>query len=246
MSRSDFITVLDRYAEQGRHALLWLRDDDAVKPSAPLSRLLDLSGRWNVPMTIAAIPAHATPALADLLQPLKEIAVAVHGWDHLNHAPPGQKKEELGLHRSQEIVLQSLHMGLRRIVDLFGRSSVALMVPPWNRIDPQLIGHLPARGYKALSIFGPERSLPGLALVNTHLDIIDWKGSRGGRSFEALYGEAATWLNAEQGPSIRLGVLTHHLVHDEAAWAFLEDFLALTASHSACRWLSVRDLIDEV
>ena len=40
-----------------------------------------------------------------------------------------------------------------------------------------------------------------------------------------------------------VGVLTHHLVHDETAWLFLEGLFAATAAHPACRWVSIRELI---
>ena len=40
-----------------------------------------------------------------------------------------------------------------------------------------------------------------------------------------------------------LGVLTHHLVHDEIAWLFLEGLFEATAGNPACRWASIRDLI---
>lgn len=180
MSRDQFLKTLDVYARDGRTVQLWLRDDDAIEPTAPLSHLLDLSARWNAPMTIAAIPAHATDALADLLKPLPTISVAVHGWDHVNHAPASEKKQELGLHRGEETVLARLADGLTRINALFDGRAVPLLVPPWNRIAAKLIPHLPGLGYKALSVFGPERGESPLPLVNTHVDIIDWKGAAAG------------------------------------------------------------------
>lgn len=243
MSRDQFLKTLDVYARDGRTVQLWLRDDDAIEPTAPLSHLLDLSARWNAPMTIAAIPAHATDALADLLKPLPTISVAVHGWDHVNHAPASEKKQELGLHRGEETVLARLADGLTRINALFDGRAVPLLVPPWNRIAAKLIPHLPGLGYKALSVFGPERGESPLPLVNTHVDIIDWKGSRGGRSMDVLYAEASAHLQTAKTSQVPLGILTHHLVHDAAAWEFLDDLFATTANHPACRWVSVGELM---
>jgi peptidoglycan/xylan/chitin deacetylase (PgdA/CDA1 family) len=242
--RDQFLQTLDGYARDGRTALLWLRDDDAIEPTEALSRLLAISARWNAPMTIAAIPAHATNALAELMKALPLISVAVHGWDHVNHAPAPEKKQELGLHRGEATVLSRLAEGLERINALFGERAVPLLVPPWNRIAAELIPHLPALGYEALSVFGPERGEGPLRLVNTHVDIIDWKGSRGGRPMDMLYGEAAAHLQAATGAQTPLGILTHHLVHDETAWQFLEDLFAATADHPACRWLSVSELMN--
>ena len=47
----------------------------------------------------------------------------------------------------------------------------------------------------------------------------------------------------EAGSREAIGVLAHHLVHDEVAWLFLERLLELTAANPACRWASCRDLI---
>ncbi|MNH82836.1 hypothetical protein D3C73_352250 [compost metagenome] len=243
MSRQHFIDTLDSYAADGRTVQLWLRDDDAIEPTAALSLLLDLSARWNAPMTIAAIPADATTALARLLIELPLISVAVHGWDHTNHAPASEKKQELGLHRGEEAVLARLAEGLERIAGLFGDRAVPLLVPPWNRIAPALLGHLPSLGYVALSVFGPEREGTPVKLVNTHVDIIDWKGTRGGRPMDILYAEASAHLGTGNTQSTNLGVLTHHLVHDDAAWDFLDDFFALTAGHPACQWVPVNELM---
>jgi hypothetical protein len=244
MSRDQFLKKLDAYGRDGRTAQLWLRDDDAIEPTQQLFRLLDLSARWNAPMTIAAIPADATDALADLLTPIPAISVAVHGWDHVNHAPASQKKQELGMHRGEATVLARLADGLARINVLFGDRAVPLLVPPWNRIAADLIPHLPGLGYKALSVFGPEPHKSPLPMVNTHVDIIDWKGSRGGRPKDALYVQAVRHLESVTAQRVPLGILTHHLVHDEAAWEFLEDLFAATANHPACRWVSVSELMN--
>ncbi len=244
MSRSQFIGMLDAYARTDRTVQLWLRDDDAIEPTEALSRLLGLSEGWDAPLTIAAIPAHATAALAGLLRQLPLISVAVHGWDHLNHAPTSEKKQELGLHRGEAVVLSRLAEGLERIRALFGDRAVPLLVPPWNRIAPALVGHLTSLGYEALSVFGPERKEAPLRLVNTHVDIIDWKGTRGGRAMDILYAEAAARLEASETLKTSLGILTHHLVHDEAAWDFLDDFFDLTANHPACLWVAVRELMN--
>lgn len=244
MSRSQFIDQLDAYATDGRTVQLWLRDDDAIEPTAALSHLLNLSKRWNAPLTIAAIPAHATTALAELVEQLPLISVAVHGWDHANHAPASEKKQELGLHRGEDVVLGRLAEGLERISGLFGDRAVPLLVPPWNRIAQPLLRHLTSLGYEALSVFGPERVDAPVRLVNTHVDIIDWKGNRGGRPIDTLYAEAATHLQCNEGPQVNLGVLTHHLVHDAAAWAFLDDLFTVTRAHPACRWVGVTELIE--
>ena len=106
-----------RWKDAGRTPLFWLRDDDAVEPTLALDRLLDLTATFNVPATLAVIPAHATQALAHRLADQSHVTVAVHGWAHQNHAGDGQKKQELGLHRPRNAVVADLRQGLARITD---------------------------------------------------------------------------------------------------------------------------------
>lgn len=236
------VSALDGWQAAGRVAPFWLRDDDAVEPTEPLSRLLDLASRHSVPLTLAVIPAHAGEALANLVADRPDVDVTLHGWSHTNHAPPDQKKQELGLHRGREVVLAELDEGHRRMKLLFGDNYVPVLVPPWNRIDKTLIDALPGIGIEALSVFGKEKAGP-LPVINTHVDIMDWHGTRGGRPAADIVADVLRRLGemAEFGGS--LGLLTHHLVHDEAAWSVIEDFLALTRAHPACRWISLRELV---
>ena len=169
---------LARWAQAGRKSVFWLRDDDAVEPTPALDRILSLTERFRVPLLLASIPAHATQALAERLKSEDRVAVAVHGWSHDNHAPPAQKKQELGSHRPGSAVLDDLRRGLIRIRQLFGEQAVPLLVPPWNRIDPALLPALPSLGFQALSVYGPPKPAP-LVVINSTVDIMDWHGARG-------------------------------------------------------------------
>ena len=116
---------LDRWKRAGRVAELWLRDDDAVQPTAALDRLLDLTARHAIPALLAVIPAHAGEPLAARLAPEPGIAVAVHGWAHENHAPDGEKKQELGPHRAGRFVLGELARAKAVIDRLFAGQAAA-------------------------------------------------------------------------------------------------------------------------
>ncbi len=233
---------LDRWARAGRVARFWLRDDDAVEPTEPLERLLALSARHEVPVALAVIPAFTGDALAGRLAAAPGAEVAVHGWSHENFAPPGEKKQELGGHRPADVVLASLERGLSHLARLHGPRLTPVLVPPWNRIDPALVSRLGGLGFRALSVFGPEKAL-GLPAINTHVDVIDWRGTRGGRPGGDLAGEMAVRLRAIAGGEGTLGLLTHHLVHDETVWRFLEELFERTARHPGCRWTRLSELV---
>lgn len=252
---------LDRLRATGRHVDFWLRDDDAVEPTAALDRLVDLADRFSVPITLAVIPAYTTGELSHYLARRDDISVAVHGWTHQNHAPPTEKRQELGGHRPREAVLGELESGYSHLSALHPSSFVPMLVPPWNRIDAGLLDGLPVIGFTALSVFGPERKgrseaskmkngsiastfpRPGLTLINTHVDVMDWHGTRGCRDHREIIEDIAQRLDEMNVDEEVIGILTHHLVHDESVWEFLSQLFEVTAVHPACRWQRISDLI---
>ena len=234
---------LDRWQAAGRIADFWLRDDDATEPSQALDRLLSLSAEHGVPVTLAVIPEPTGDALVQRLASAPLAEVAVHGWAHVNHAPPSEKKQELGGHRPASVVLAELRRGFEKLRDLHGVRFAPILVPPWNRIDRTLLPELGGLGFRALSVFGPEKG-GAMPQVNTHVDLIDWHGTRGGRPPETLVSEIVARFQVMEATGGVMGFLTHHLVHDEAAWAFCAALLSATAGHPACRWRRAADFRD--
>lgn len=238
--KSALLRALDVRAELGRPVQLWWRDDDAVAPTVSLDRLLDLSRTYSVPITLAVIPEPTGAALADRLAGLVGISVAVHGWSHRNHAPAGEKKQELGAHRPVDIVLEELGHGFDKLHGLHGDRFVPVLVPPWNRMAGCNVPGLPALGFQAISLFGaaaPSR----LRRINTHVDLMDWHGTGGCRPPDALFGDLAGVV--ERPDSDAIGLLTHHLVHDGQAWSFLAALFDLTCAHPGCDWVGLNDLL---
>lgn len=233
---------LDHWGQRGRRAVFWLRDDDAVEPSRALDRLLDLTGRFGIPVTLAVIPEKTGVALARRLDDSPQASVALHGWSHANHAPEGKKKQELGLFRPMDVVLEELRAGAAKLSGLHGGRFVPMLVPPWNRIDDALVVPLAAIGVGALSVFGAER--PGtVPEVNTHVDVIDWKVTRSGREESILIGEILERLAHMESADATVGILTHHLDHDARVWRFLEKLFLLTSRHPACYWAPVSEVL---
>ena len=111
-------------------------------PAPALDRLLELHRRRRCRSPLAVVPARATPALAERLAHEPGVDVLQHGYAHVNHAPPGDKKIELGPHRPAMIVLGELGTGWLALERLFGNRRCRCMVPPWNRIAPGLVPDL--------------------------------------------------------------------------------------------------------
>lgn len=236
MTFSKLVDELARWVDAGLSPRLWLRDDDAVAPTPALERLIALSAHCQAPVLLAVIAEPAQAALAERLADVVLLRPCQHGYAHRNHAGEGEREVELGGQRSLEVIGRELAAGRQRLIALFGDRLSRILVPPWNRIDENLVGRLPALGFSALSTFGPPRfaGIAGLGELNCHVDLIDWRGGRVGKSPERLEAElvSAFALAREEGGRA-VGFLTHHLAHDALAWASLD---------TLCYWLAGRGI----
>jgi len=237
---------LDAWSARGLRATLWLRDDDACADSPALRRLLGLARDYRVPVAIAAIPAAADATLVDAIACCDEASVIQHGYAHRNHAAPGERAAELGIERALSARLGELGRGRERLADAFGERFIPVLVPPWNRIGGDLVPHLASAGFAGLSHFGPRvraMAAPGLREINTHVDPIAWRREREFIGAHAAIERLVAHLRARREQRCDTdeptGLLTHHLVFGDAAWAFLDALFAHLRQHDAVSWLDV-------
>jgi predicted glycosyltransferase len=229
--------ALRRARESGFEPQFWWRDDDAVEETPALRRLLGLAERYRSPVALAVIPRLAKASLAAMTGRSPWACALVHGLSHENHARADEKKAEFGPRRPLPVLAREAETALLMARHTFGTDLLPVMVPPWNRIAPALVPLLADLGYCGLSTFRDrDRSgSDGLIRINAHLDPIDWRGTRSRRSPEALIAEAAAAVDRRRvGSADRdepIGLLTHHLVHDEPIWAFCEALLERVALH---------------
>lgn len=227
---------------------LWWRDDDAIAVTPQLEILTALSGELGLSVHLAVIPRDAEVTLAEYVSDHPALVPVVHGWAHQNHAPIGEKKSEFRLHRPIEAITADAESGMSRLQNLFGDQVRPIFVPPWNRIDPEVTVQLPKLGYRILSTATPRESpqaAPDIEQVNTHLDPIDWRGTRGLVEPEKLIEQTVQLLqdrrkgradNAEA-----FGVLTHHLVHDHEIWTFTKELLHRLLDGPGVPWTAPRN-----
>jgi hypothetical protein len=235
---------LARWHPAGLTPELWLRDDDAINPSSRLDRLIVLTEEFHIPLALAIVPKLTGTALARHLEGLPHVHPVIHGWAHANHAPWPAKKEELGAHRPRKSVLRDIVKGRERLAELHGERLVPLLVPPWNRIDPSLLDHLPGLGFRGLSTFGHKlASRAGLVVINAHIDFIDWHGTMACFDHARLVAELAQELAQARGQGGRpIGILSHHLDNDEMGYRFLRDLFTV-APPELVRWRTPGELI---
>lgn len=209
-------------------ASFWWRDDDAALPNPALERLM----AFDVPLALAVVPQLAVPELFHLLK--DSVSVLQHGTDHRNRAAPGEKKTEFPAAEPDELALERLAAASQRLRKMAGERALPVLVPPWNRMRPGLADKLGSAGFIGLSQDGKARPVLGLKQVNTHIDIVAWHEGRRFIGEDQALAAALELMDVVQP----VGWLTHHAVHDEAAWRFLQRL----ARVEGVRWQSAAEL----
>jgi hypothetical protein len=246
---TDLESEIARWRDAGRSIEFWLRDDDAIRPTKPLERLLALAGAYDVPIALAVIPAQAETALFAMLRP--DTDVLQHGSDHSNRARAGEKKTEYPHGEPAAAALARLAKGRRQLRQLAGGRCIDVLAPPWNRIPADVVAELATRGFHGLSRYGARQraqAAPKLIEINTHVDIIDWKGQRGFVGVEPALLQAVRHLAARREGKADVGEptgwLTHHAVHDEPAWTFLAELFERFGPQKGVHWRPARELFN--
>ena len=175
------------------------------------------------------------------------VTIVQHGYAHRNHAPPGARSCELGAHRPVASIVAELREGREQLERRFGTRFAAFLVPPWNRIAPEVVAQLPTAGFCGLSTFGPRREacpVPGLVQCNTHVDLIAWRSGRGFIGADETIARLIDHLRARRegraDAAEPTGVLTHHLDLTEDAWQFLAELFLRTRDCGMVDWLDAR------
>lgn len=243
----DLLRELDAVGKAGRRISFWWRDDDAVEPTPALDRLLDLSDAFGIEVAVAVVPASASRTLAPLFADHRHVAVLQHGYAHKNHAAPGEPSVECGGARPVEAVLEELAAGRRRLREVLDGRAEVILAAPWNRIERPVLDRLGEAGFRGASAYGPRRVMEGahrLVIANAHVDPMNWRERRFAghdKAISSFVGELAARRTGTAEQDEPLGLLTHHLDHDEGLWEFLDGLFRATAAHPAARWIGVTE-----
>lgn len=220
---------------------LWWRDDDCREPTWQLDKLLEI--RRGLPLTLAVIPDVDLRPLANRLGLEDGVTVAQHGVDHANKLPVGGPRSEFPADAQQATINAAVAAGRARLVAA-GLPPITF-VPPWNEASDRLVEAIKAAQYDSYSIGIHGKPRDTLKHVGAQVDILRWKGKphfRGRRRvFDALRKqlEARRQLGAFEEP---IGILTHHLVHDEKAWRFMDWFVEY--ARGRFDWRSLAELCE--
>jgi hypothetical protein len=148
-------------------------------------------------------------------------------------------------------VAEDLGRGRDRLAGVFGGQFVPALTPPWNRIEAGYVARLGEVGYRGLTTYLPRkaRKIGDVTQVNTHVDVIDWHGSRGflglAPTLDLLVRHLVAKRLGQADPAEPTGLLTHHLVHDTETWLFLGALQDWCADKPIINWRRAADLFPE-
>jgi len=202
----------------------WWRDDDAAADDPRLERLLAIAEARAVPIALAVVPERLEAAAVRRILACPWAQVLQHGLAHEDHRSQDGRKCELvdRLDLDRRLVAARIMLAER-----FGDRFVPVLVPPWNRIEPGLRARLPELGFIGLSTFAGRRqppAVPELCQRDTHVDVIRWQEER--RHLDAA--EIVAALDAAAGRHTGpLGLLSHHLVTEDAGFVALDRAIGL-------------------
>jgi len=240
-----FADELARWRDAGRTVEFWWRDDDAAQFTPALARLLAVARQSATPLALAVIPAHFEAEAFAQAGPL--ISLLQHGTDHRNRAAPGEKKTEFPAAEPVDGAVARLAAARARLAP--HPRFLPVLAPPWNRLPESLAVRLAAAGFRGLSRYGARagaRVAAGVVQVNTHVDLIAWRGGRGfagdAPCLEAAVRHLAAKREGTADAGEATGWLSHHGVHDDGAWAFLERLLETTGHAKGVRWRGAPEL----
>jgi len=239
----DLQQELDRWHARDHNLAFWWRDDDAQTASPALDQLLELAGRFQMPLALAVIPAGADAPLERRLARESRVRVFQHGWDHKNHASPAEPAE-LSATRDAAQVRAELAEGRRRLSSLCGGRFLPVLVPPFNRLSRRLDPAIEATGFRYISSHGDFGGLP-LPSRNTHLDVIDWQTNRVAEPAVIVRTAIVALKLRRYGlvrPGLPLGLVTHHLAHDGPVWSLIEEVLTRFTRHPAIRAPAIEEI----
>ncbi len=255
---------LSRWAAKGRAAQFWIRDDDACDVTPQLERLAGFARRHGIGVGLAVVPAKMTDALIGYLrEPESPFLPLCHGWNHSNHgtaAEPG----EFGPDRPYAM-LQADAVRARDTYAVSFGAAPPIFVPPFGRISDELAAALGDLGFAAISnghtlfearlvrVHGWTGLLPANPLgrsrqrrLDAHIDPIDWR-AKTARSRDIIEQRLLGELRARRKRYIAqarpIGILMHHLVHDEAVWSVCDELVSLLRSEPGAAFPDLAQLL---
>jgi hypothetical protein len=232
-----------------------------------LEQLRDFADRYDIRIGLAAIPGKILPGLTHFLDHhTRQFYPMCHGWKHINHSR-GNKPGEFGPDRPLSNMIKDAESALSLFSEHFD-SVKAIFVPPFNRVTPAVVKALPNIGFFGVSLmpnylerkilqFGPQLAWSNLIKIpefsgsprmDVHLDMINWK-TKTAPETKTIVDHLMRHLRGRRlglmATDTPIGLLTHHLVHNDAIWRACDEAMEVLRSHKAVEFIDVGRWADE-
>jgi len=217
---------------------LWWRDDDARRPTPALDRLLTLAGRR--PIALAVIPDGDLPALAARLSAERGVSIGQHGVDHTNRRRSGTPSEYV---EPPTVAETRARISTGQVRMLEAGLAPKFYTPPWHGVDPGLAPALSMLGFPLLSAGAVQVVHADLTYASAEIDVLSWKrGAAFKGSMRVMSALRRALIDRRRRGDLGrpVGLLTHHLDHDEATWTFL--VRAMGWFDARFDWIGVEDI----
>jgi peptidoglycan/xylan/chitin deacetylase (PgdA/CDA1 family) len=241
----DCINILPKPVSQSGDIFLFFRADDVAVPSENFSRLLSLFYKYQIPLSLAVVPAWLTHQRWDQLRTLTDYISSLwcwhqHGWRHVNHSEKG-KKHEFGRSRSSSQIKTDLKNGMDRLKNIMGENFYPVFTPPWNRCDNTTLDQLKSLKFMAISRSSgnnPKKILE-IAEYNVNVDLHTRKERDPEKGWDNLFEE----LNQAFEKGI-CGVMIHHQLMNDHAFVFIETLFQFLAHNSNMKTVNLKYLAE--
>lgn len=224
----------------GKIVNIFFRDDDVDEDEASLRRLLNIFAARRVPIVLGVIPAQLTENGISLLKQFPAVAEIVqHGWQHTNHESTGRKCE-FGASRNFAEQCDDIARGQARMNEVFGENWFPAFIPPWNRCTRDTHEALNKLGFRVLSTLrGKDLSedFRGQKIPVT-LDIYEWRDAAKCKTEVEIF----RTLTEQITHDFPIGIMLHHKVMSDEAFAILEKLLDELMRFSNVRFQTLESL----
>jgi len=237
--------ILAEFQTQRRTVNVFFRDDDVDDDEPSLRALLALFQELETPINLEIIPARLTRAAIGFLREAHArrpglVELNQHGWQHVNHESEGRKCE-FGASRGFDEQIVDVARGREVLEQAFGSSFSPVFTPPWNRCTEATYRALDQLGFCALSKLRGKEPVAGYGFreLSVTLDVFRWKGGAEMKTAGELVGE----LTGQLRELDTVGVMLHHKVMDDAAFAWLQMLLSELRRSGAVRLHTFQSLL---
>jgi hypothetical protein len=262
---------LDLWQDNGAVANFWWRDDDAYIDNDRFRRLVGLADVTGAPIILAVSPGLMSESFVATLNGIRNVSVAAHGFRHVNHSKSRQSGE-FWHDRPLSVMSAEIENLATVFASMFPNRGLSMFVPPWHRFDPQLSPYLMRAGFKILSMHesftvralqiiaaklprfkmafakpASKATVPdGMKRVDIAINLLKIGPHHQGTANPLLIEHVIGALRLRRLGFIDanrpIGLMTHHLQHDELAWEQLSQLVTAIAEHPASYFIQPENI----